>query len=258
MPTTYAHYRFGAEMLRSMPADVRGTAKRHRQLFDVGLHGPDLFFFYRPVFPGKVRRLGRKFHLQTGREFFSRACRNLRPEPSEGGQAYLYGVLCHYTLDALCHPLVVQADREGTARHMQIETELDRFLMERDGIRETHLAATMTLSDQACETVARFYPGADQRIIRESVRSMAKIRGILEMRSEPARRTLHKALAAGSETFRDMIPRESPDPQCALWNEPLWERYRQAAEAFPDMLLRLTALLTYNAPLGEKFDPVFG
>ena len=36
------------------------------------------------------------------------------------------------------------------------------------------------------------------------------------------------------------------------------ERYRQAGEIFPDMLLKLIAHLQYNAPLGEKFDPIFG
>ena len=38
----------------------------------------------------------------------------------------------------------------------------------------------------------------------------------------------------------------------------LLERYRQAGEIFPDMLLKLIAHLQYNAPLGEKFDPIFG
>ena len=89
MSATYAHYRFGAQMLPRMPADLSRTARRHRRLFEVGLHGPDLFFYYRPGIPAKLRVLGHKFHIQTGREFFSRICRNLRLEPSEAAQAYL-------------------------------------------------------------------------------------------------------------------------------------------------------------------------
>ena len=148
MPAAYAHYRFGAQMLGRMPADVQRTAKRNRRLFDVGLHGPDLFFFYRPVISTKIGRMGHKFHMQTGREFFSRVCRNLRLNPGEAGQAYLYGVLCHYVLDAHCHPLVVQADWEGPVSHSRIEAEFDRFLMGLDGIhppKEMRLTKHMTL-----------------------------------------------------------------------------------------------------------------
>ena len=246
-------------MLQLMPADVRGTAKRHRQLYDLGLHGPDPLFYYRPVITGKGRKLGRKFHMQTGGEFFSRVCRKLRLQPNERGQAYLYGVLCHFALDAFCHPLVTQA--VGPASHMRIETEFDRFLMESDGVcppGELHLAVQTTLKSPDWELISRFYPGTDKGIIQESVWTMAKLRSVLEMRSGPARTALVKTLGFGSSSFRDMIMGELPDPDCARWNQPLLERYRQAGEAFPDMLLKLSAHLTYNAPLGEKFDPVFG
>ena len=52
--------------------------------------------------------------------------------------------------------------------------------------------------------------------------------------------------------------KQMPDPDCVHWNQPLLERYRQAAEIFPYMLLKLIVHLQYNAPLGENFDPIFG
>ena len=261
MPAAYAHYRFGAQMLGRMPADVQRTAKRHRRLFDVGLHGPDLFFFYRPVISTKTGRLGHKFHMQTGREFFSRVCRNLRLEPSEEGQAYLYGVLCHYMLDAHCHPLVVQADWEGPVTHSRIEAEFDRFLMELDGIRppkEMRITKHMTLKEGECGIVSRFYPGTDKKVIGESLRGMANIRKIMELPEGPVRTAVIKTMGVGSATFRDMVVRGTPDPECAHLNGLLLKKYQQAAKVFPQMLLQLSAHLTYNAPLGEGFDPIFG
>lgn len=261
MPATYAHYRFGTQMLRRMPADLGKTVKRHRNLFDVGLHGPDLFFFYRPTLSTKIGRLGHKFHMQTGREFFSRASRNLRLEPSEEGQAYLYGVLCHYILDAHCHPLVVQADWEGPVSHGRIEAEFDRFLMEKDGIhppREMRLTKHMALTEPECEVVSRFYPGTDKKVIRESLWTMAKIRKVMELPEGPIRRAVTKTMCLGSDAFRDMMVREAPDPECKHLNAPLFDCYQQAGKVFPDMLLKLNAHLTYNAPLGEEFGPVFG
>ena len=248
-------------MLRQMPGDLSRTAKRCRRLFDVGLHGPDLFFFYRPVFSTKTGRLGHKFHMQTGREFFSRVCRNLRLEPSEAGQAYVYGVLCHYVLDAYCHPLVVQADWEGPASHSRIEAEFDRFLMEQDGIRppaQMRLTKHMALTEPECAVVSRFYPGTDPKVIQESLRGMVTIRKILEMPEGPVREALTKTMSVGSHTFRDMIVGSEPDAVCGHLNMPLYERYQQAAGVFPQMLLKLSAHLTYNALLGEEFAPIFG
>lgn len=220
-------------MLGLMPADVRGTAKRHRQLFDVGLHGPDPLFFYRSVFSGKAHRMGRKFHLQTGGEFFSRVCRNLRLEPSEGAQAYLYGVLCHYALDAQCHGLTAQSNGESFLYPMEVEREFDRFLMELDGDslpEEMHLAEHMLLTDQEYRLISRFYPGTDTRAVRMSLKRLGKLPKI----------------------------NRTPNPEYIHWNQPLLEKYRQAGEDFPEMLLKLIAHLLYNAPLGEKFHPVFG
>ena len=261
MPSLYAHYRFGIQMLRLMPGDICRTAKRNRPLFEVGLCGPDLFFFRRPMISGKGHRLGHGFHMQTGREFFSRACRNLRLESGEGGQAYLYGALCHFALDASCHPLVVKADRDGLASHRRIETEFDRYLMEVDGIRnpdQIHLTERMHLTGSQCATVSRCYPGTDKKMVRESLRTMTGVWKLLELPEGPGRRALIKTACACSEAFRDMIPEEIPDPLCAHLNLPLLERYQQAADGFPELLLKLSAHLTYNAPLGDGFEPIFG
>lgn len=261
MPATFAHYRFGVAMLNRMPADVCRTAKRYRRLFDVGLHGPDLFFFYKPLFATKVNRLGNKYHRQTGKEFFSRVCRNLRREPSEAGQAYLYGVLCHYVLDSHCHPLVEEYSWEGISSHSRIEAEFDRFLLEQDGKNPPYgmrLTGHMVLTDPEAEIVSRFYPGAEPKQIRESLNGMVRIRKILELPEGVLRKGVIQTMSAGSEAFRDMVVWPEPDPSCQMLNQPLLERYRQAAQAFPEMLTQLGAHLTYNAPLREEFSPIFG
>ena len=261
MPATYAHYRFGAQMLNRMPGDVRRTAKRHRHLFDMGLHGPDLFFFYRPVCSTQISKLGSKFHRQTGREFFSRVCRNLRLDPSEEGKAYLYGILCHYALDSHCHPIVNEKSREGMLNHSRIEAEFERFLMVRDGIRppaQMRLTKHMVLTEQECAAVSRFYPGTQPKHIRESVKEMAAICKLLELPEGIVRSMVIRTIGAGSKTFRHMVVQPEPDPLCEELNLPLLEQYHEAGKVFPAMLLQLLANLTYNAPFGELYDPIFG
>ena len=42
MPSTYAHRRFGANVLDHLPAPLREKLETHRELYDIGLHGPDM------------------------------------------------------------------------------------------------------------------------------------------------------------------------------------------------------------------------
>ena len=71
MPANYAHYRFGAQLLPKLPPEVRRPVGRFRQLYDMGLHGPDILFFQSLLPGGKPRD---KFHAQTGKAFFERVC----------------------------------------------------------------------------------------------------------------------------------------------------------------------------------------
>ena len=56
MPTTYAHYKFGKEVISALPRPLRSTVENHRELFDIGLHGPDILFYYHPM---------KRFHVRS-------------------------------------------------------------------------------------------------------------------------------------------------------------------------------------------------
>ena len=49
MPTTYAHYRFGKEVTEALPRGLQNTIEYHRDLYDIGLHGPDILFYYKAL-----------------------------------------------------------------------------------------------------------------------------------------------------------------------------------------------------------------
>ena len=87
---------------------------------------------------------------------------------------------------------------------------------------------------------------------------MVNIHKAMELPEGILRTAVIKTMSAGSEVFRDMVIQPQPDPRCEALNEDLLEQYEQAGKAFPDMLLQLGAHLTYNAPLGEEFAPMFG
>ena len=75
MPSTYAHRRFGANVLEHLPDEVRVQLEMNRELYDIGLHGPDLLFYYHAAKSNPVGALGNAMHEEPGRAFFDRARR---------------------------------------------------------------------------------------------------------------------------------------------------------------------------------------
>lgn len=261
MPSHYAHYRFGVEMLEGMPEDVRKCVKRFRRLYDVGLHGPDLFFFYNPAFHTRVGDLGGRFHGQSGKEFFERVCRGLRLEPTEAGMAYLYGVLCHYCLDSVCHPFINQKDLDGPAGHVEIETEFDRFLLEKDGKIPPHtqdVSHHLRLTPGECATAAKFYPPANAGNIKACVRNMALCIHLLAAPEGPGRTVVEKGAPLLGKSAMDLVMPRCPNARCAELDAPLLALYGQAAERYPVLLEQIQNHMRNSAPLGAEFTATFG
>ena len=104
MPTTYAHYRFGKEVTEALPRGLQNTIEYHRDLYDIGLHGPDILFYYKPLFANPVNQVGYAMHDRPGIEFFRQASLVMqKAENKEACEAYIYGFCCHFALDVSCH-----------------------------------------------------------------------------------------------------------------------------------------------------------
>lgn len=260
MPSNYAHYRFGAELLPQLPEDVQRTVKRFRGLYDVGLHGPDLFFYYSPLTKTKIGGLGHSYHLFTGAEFFQRSARRLRLDPSDAGIAYLYGVLGHYCLDSAAHPSVNGWNDAGRAGHVEIEVEFDRYLLELDGKSPAYtqdLSPHLHLGPGACDTIAEFYPPATGRHIRQALKNMIFVTKTLTV-PDGARRTLVKKVMGLGGPVTQIIMGKDPNPNCLWAPEEMMPLYRQAAENFPVMARELQAHMEKGTPLGPLFQRDFG
>lgn len=261
MPSIYAHYRFGTQILPELPADVRAAVSRHRNLFDAGLQGPDFFFFYQPFHKNDISKLGTAFHRQSGREFFSRVCEDLRGGCREEETVYLYGLLGHYCLDAHCHPFVHEMTDDTTMGHNAMESEFDRYLLALDGIKKPHThnrAALLKLPKDGPAVLARFYPPATGDQIREAMSSAMAFTTLLTCGNP-----LHRAIAGsvlkglGPEQMGLILP-PSPDAPYVPLNEPLKKRFDEALAHYPELLEQLRDHLIFRDPLGEGFDPIFG
>lgn len=259
MPSTYAHYRFGTELLTAMPGDVRRTIQRFRRLYEVGLHGPDIFFYHAPLVKTGNSFLGIKYHEQTGQEFFQRVCRTVRLERSEAALSYLYGVLTHYCLDAQLHPFVREHATVGLTA-LEIETEFDRFLLEKDGKTPPHaqdLSPHLKLTPGEWETVAKFYPPANANLVKDSLQKMTAFLKLLAAPEGAKRTVISKSITLFGKELSGAVMTSGPNPKCAHLNAELVDCYEAALAKFPEMLQQLQAHMTYNAALEQVFTDVF-
>lgn len=258
MPSSYAHYRFGAQALELMDGNLRRRVQHFRQMYDVGIHGPDLFFYYNPILPTSTGALGSSFHKQTGQAFFTRAAAALRQHPSEGGMAYLFGVLAHYCLDAACHPLVTQTAAEGKIGHTELETEFDRYLLDLDGKRPTVCydgSDRMRLTRGECLTVSAFYPPASSYTISRCVKNMHRITHFLSSRD---RKRVRRLIGLGGKRALEMVMTNMPNANCSHLDEPLLRLYETALQHFGVCAPALLEHLSTGEPLGSEFEAIFG
>ena len=260
MPANYAHYRFGCQLLPTLPANVRRPIQRFRRLFDMGLQGPDLFFYHNILTDDSLKKLAQKLHDMTGREFFTAVCRRLRTEPTEAGQAYLYGLLAHYCLDSICHPAIGEMTADGQIGHIELETEFDRYLLSLDGIAAPETfdnSPHMKLTKGECVTVASLYPSVTPGNVLQSVKTFAAVTKLLAAPKEKQRRWMLSASKKVVPKFTPFIMGSQPNRRCSQLTETLKSLYDEAAALYPAMLEQLTAHMTYNAALGEVFDKAF-
>ncbi len=260
MPATYAHYRFGFRTLPQLPAQVRSCIRKHRQMYDLGLHGPDFLFFHHPIADDKCNKLANQIHLTTGRKYFSYGARKLRLQPCESAASYLYGVLAHFALDSVCHPFIDQMSKDGRVSHMEIETELDRFLLELDGKPSPYggsIARHIQLSSlRQAEEIAMFYPNVTPKQV---VRSMKNFRFLVDFCTAPEglrRRLIEKGVF--SRIANEAMMKREADKRCVDITPELKNRYDQAEGLFPRLAQQLSAHLSHNSPFGSEFDLIFG
>ena len=260
MPSGYAHYRFGNQIIPQMPADVRGPVLRHRALFDMGLHGPDFLFFHHFFKKTSIYQLGSFYHQKSGRDFFTTMCAHVNAQPSEAATAYLYGLLAHYCLDSACHPFVYEMTDDTGLEHSELETEFDRYLMALDGIKKPHeanISKKLKLKKEEYAVVAGFYPEISVKETTACIRSMALSQRLLTIPTPLGHGVVVTFTWVAGGNTSGKVMTIGPDPKCDHLDSKLLERYEQALMKYPLLLEQLNHHMAYGEPFGDDFRANF-
>lgn len=263
MPTTYTHYRFGRDVLKRLPEPIREQILPYLGLYDIGLHGPDLLFYYKALSKNAVNQTGFSMHERPARDFF-RTAKSAMDQTSEPGPglAYLYGFICHFALDSICHPYIEEQVRKTGITHSEIEAELDRALMVADGKNPITYRPTghLKASDFYAETIARFFPSIGKRNIFKSIKSIRFYCNLLVAPSPRRRKLIFAALKlAGSyDSIHGMIINYQPNPACRPLCATLEGLYQQAIAAAVELIPGYQAYLLGDQKLDARFNHTFG
>ena len=257
MPANYAFHRFGAQALNRLPETQQRPIRRFRRMYNGGLHGADLFFYSQPMMAAPVRELYDTYHSMTGREFFAQACQVLQQNPSEGGTACLYGLLANYCLNSCLSDLFREAMRQGDFSRTELEVELDRYLLCRDGKMPAHLQDTcsgLQMTRGECVTMSLFFSPATAANTYAAYRSMiswsrrmaAKKRGLTQ-----------QMLKLTQGTFRDQMMADHANHKCLHLDSAMEDCFNRALEQYAEMARQLTAFREQGIPLSNLFAPTF-
>lgn len=240
MPTTRAHYRHGEEVQKRVNPQAREIIEKYPELFHFGVHGPDLLFYYDSLKKNKVNRLGGFLHDQPGSYFFDNAVKVLQELKEEGSGdyypalSYVYGVLCHFALDVSCHGYVQEKIDASGISHTEIEAELDRELLVREGLDpvRTKVTGHLVPSGKNARVVSRFYEGITQEEIFKAMKDMVMVLDYLVLPQKFKRAVVLGVfkIVGQYEGKHGLIINYEKNPDCADSTERLIELMDPAAD----------------------------
>lgn len=262
MPNTYAHYRFGQEILRSLPEEKQHALRKNLPLYLIGQHGPDILFYYHPLRSNEINAIGYSVHEWTGRRFFTQGAEIVRSsENPEASYAYLAGFLCHFALDSTCHPYIEIKIHRSRVYHTEIESAFDRKLLIRDGFDPvTHsLVDHIYPTKERSRIIAPFFAPARPENIYIALKSMNRFGRLITTDSDPRRFLIFLTLALSGNypEMHGMIITKKPDPRMKDSNRELMRLYTKAKEEFPSMLEELDQVLAGTGSFDHRFDHTF-
>lgn len=262
MPSTYAHYHFGNMLIDSLDKRFKDTVIKYRELYDIGVHGPDILFYYEPYHQNETSDIGYNMHDINASEFFKRAYKSYQEyDEKEAMMAYLLGFVSHFSLDYIDHTYVEAKIRASHVSHTEIEVEYDRHLMEKDGLDpfKKDPASHLHPTDFNIEVISHFFRETDKKHVAKSLKSMVFFLRLLRASSDFKRNALYtafKAVGKYDELHSQVISKEK-NPLCLDSSMRLDKLEKWAIQLFSELSVNLYEYLNDEAPLDKRFDKTF-
>lgn len=263
MPSTYAHYRLGMEVLKKLDCPKQSIINRNYELYLIGLHGPDILFYYNALKSNPINQLGFDMHKHSGLEFFEEARRViLNNNYDEEHISYIYGFICHFALDVTCHGYIDEKITQSGISHTEIEAEFDRALLIKNGFNpiKQELTNHINPSIKNAKVISDFFPTISDNDIKKSLKSMIFYNKLLIAPSHLKRNVIYSLLrlTGNYEEMHGLIINYEKNPECIDSTKKLFQLYKKSISLAISLISEYENYLYNNTCLNDIYRYNFG
>ena len=170
MPGFTTHYILGMKAFNDLPSNpLKHIISKYRWLYQLGLQGPDMFFYNIPILRHRdYRNVGSYMHEHHVNLFFDVYLKQIAQihskQQREQAVAYFCGYLCHYIGDSICHLYgriqydIGNPSSQHHGLHAELENDIDALLLRKFKKKkpsEFNQAATICLNGQETQFISR-------------------------------------------------------------------------------------------------------
>lgn len=223
MPAGYAHYVFGQKVLESLDQKYQDIINQNIDLYHIGVHGPDILFYYKTLSANDVKKLGSLLHEKEAYGFFHDAKKVIaESQNQEAAIAYIYGFITHFVLDHDCHPYIGQMEKQLHMTHSEIESELDRKLlvMKQLDPLTTCLTSHIKANHEVSKVIAPFFKLSEKEIY-QSLKDLLFYLGWIKAPGQIKRHFVYLCMKIGGiyDEYRGLLINYEENPtsqECTL------------------------------------------
>ncbi len=261
MPTTYAHWRFGDKCIRMLPDDLQTIILNNRAIFDYGVHGPDIFFYYNCLKHNEVNRYGSAMHDIPYKDTLAQIKENFKKtENKDMALSYLLGFTCHFTLDSYCHGFIEKVDETMPYSHGKIESQFDRYLLIKDGFNPVTKSVTDMFhpDKKMAKVISGLFNKFDEDIIYKTLKDQKLYLNLLKDNSDIKRFFLTTAMdIAKVPSFKDLLITKENVEELKPVNIRLNKYFDMALKHYPVLADSLIGYLSDKNELNTYFKHNF-
>lgn len=243
--------------MKKLPGNIYQMILDNRAVFDYGVHGPDIFFYYNCLKKNEVNDFGTRMHEIP----FGDTLEQIRPcfqkcDDKKAALSYLLGFTCHFVMDSYCHGYIERKDELSKASHGRIESQFDRYLLIKDGYDPVKKKVTFSLRPdrKMAHVISQLFPVWDEKTIYKTLKDQKFYLNLLKDNSKLKRWILSKGMdKLHVSSFKDLMLTEENDPEVADAMLRLDKLSVNALEHYPKLAKSLIGYLLH----GDEPDPYF-
>lgn len=262
MPSTYTHYIYGQEVVEELKKDISAESllnviQNNIDLFNIGVHGPDLLFYYKALTKNEIVSKGHHMHNEPAMQFFKDMKGKVK---SDAHMAYLLGFVCHLALDCECHTYIEYRIITQNVKHVEIEGSFDKYLLADNKIDyKTYNTAQHIVPNEDYAKVISELLDVDQNIIKRALKSLL-FNSKLIMPNK-LKDSLIKLVFKICGTYDDMCGMLLSEPQhssCPESDRVLYDMYKKAIPLGVEMVKNFDRYIAEGEELCEEFNLTYG